>query len=119
MRAFLLCLCVCLSLISCKKEDQGVFIRVRNASQYPLEKIRVNSHEYGALGVGQSSDYQPFSKAGGLPSVTLTAQGEDLASIAINDMPSNDLDPGNYTYVVDVIKGNNGQNQIWTVREKP
>jgi hypothetical protein len=119
MRAFLLCLCVCLSLISCKKEDQGIFIRVRNASPYPLEKILVNWHEYGALGVGQHSEYQPFSKAGQLPSVTLTAQGEDLVSIALNDMPSNDLEPGNYTYVLDVKKGNGGRNQIWTVRENP
>jgi hypothetical protein len=122
MRALLLCLCTCLCLFSCKKEDQGIFIRVRNASQYPLENILLidnPQHNYGALGIGQISDYQSYTRASSLPSATLTVQGEELPHININDMPTAGLGPGHYTYVLDVIKNNSGGNQLLISLEKP
>ena len=98
MRALLLCLCACLCLFSCKKEDpEGILIRVRNASQYPLENILlvdIPQHNYGTLGIGQASDYQSYARASYDPSLTLTAQGEDLGQININDMPARGLEPG-------------------------
>ncbi|MBJ6142214.1 hypothetical protein [Hymenobacter sp. BT559] len=123
MRTLLLCLCACLCLFSCKKEDpEGIFIRVRNASQYPLENIVFvdnPQHTYGALSSGQISDYQSYARASYLPSVTVTAQGEELPHININDMPVAGLEPGRYTYVLDVIKDNRGGNRLTVSLEQP
>jgi hypothetical protein len=123
MRALLFCLCICLLLFSCKKEEPGdIFIRVRNASQYPLENIIVKSRNYGTLAVEQSSDYQLLPVDSSLPGVTLTAQGQQLGLLPLNDMPSAPpaaLEPGRYTYVLDIVKGNNGGNQLAISREKP
>jgi hypothetical protein len=123
MRALLLCLCAYLCLVSCKKEaPEGIFIRVRNASPYPLEKIVVVTnppHTYDALDIGQTSDYQVYTAGSYSPSVTLTAQGEDLLLINLNDMPAAGLEPGHYTYVLDIIKNNVGGNRLATSLEKP
>jgi hypothetical protein len=124
MRALLLCLCACLSLVSCKKEEPvEIFIRVRNASQYPLENIIVKSRSYGALGVGQSSDYQLLQVDDSIPGIILTVQGEQTGLVPLNDMPvtvpTKALKPGRYTYVLAVTKGNNGTYLLAISREEP
>jgi hypothetical protein len=100
-------------LVSCKKEESAdIFIRVHNASQYPLENIVVKSRSYGALGVGQSSACQLLPVDNSIPCITLTVQGTQTGLIPLNDMPltvpTKALKPGRYTYVLDVTKGNGG-----------
>jgi hypothetical protein len=123
MKALLLCLCACLCLFSCKKEEpESIFIRVRNASHYPLENIVVKFRNYGSLGVGQSSDYQPLQVSNSLPTVTLIVQGKTVGFTSVIDGPEGKvvaLEAGRYTYVLDVAKGPNGENGLVVSREKP
>lgn len=110
MRALLLGLCVGLSLGSCQKQDPTpVSIRVRNASPYPLENVVVNTsggkNTYGTVGVGQASAYQPFAYAYPYAFVQSTVQGQELYYQIIDYTGEDRLEPGQYTYVLDVSPG--------------
>jgi hypothetical protein len=123
MKALLLCLCACFCLFSCKKEEpEDIFIRVRNASQYPLENIVVKFRDYGSLSVGQSSDYQPLQVSNSLPTVTLVVQGQARGFTSVIDGPEGKvvaLEAGRYTYVLNVVKTPTGENSLVVTREKP
>jgi hypothetical protein len=117
MRTLLLYLCVCLSLFSCKKEDAtagsgsgAIFIRVRNASQYQFDNIVVTSpggqNTYGTVAIGQSSDYKAFSQAYRYAQLNLAIQGQALQLLPTDYVGETPLQPGRYTYAVDVTNGN-------------
>lgn len=117
MRTLLLCLCVCLSLSSCKKDDAAsgsgsgdIFIRVRNASQYQFDNIIVTSpggqNRYGTVAAGQSSDYKAFSHAYRYAQINLAIPGQSLQLLPTDYVGETPLQPGRYTYAVDVTTGN-------------
>jgi hypothetical protein len=116
MKAALLCLGVGLSLFSCKKEDAtspssgNIFIRVRNASQYQFDDIFVNTsggeNKYGTVAAGQKSDYKAFTKAYKYAYIKLNAQGQALGIQPIDYVGETPLQPGRYTYALDVTSGN-------------
>jgi hypothetical protein len=116
MKATLLCLGIGLSLFSCKKEDAmspgsgDIFIRVRNASQYPFDDIVVNTsggeNKYSTVAAGQKSDYKAFTKAYKYAYVKLNTQGQDLGIQPIDYVGETPLQPGHYTYALDVTTGN-------------
>jgi hypothetical protein len=127
MRYLLLCLCACLSLFACKKEDAGaerdIFIRVSNASQYQFDNIVVKApggeNTYGTVAAGQKSDYKQFTQAYRYAYIKVTAQGQDLVLQPFDYVGETPLTPGQYTYVLDVINGNQNQNQLTIRLEKP
>lgn len=130
MRALLLCLCACLSLFSCKKEDAasgsgagGIFIRVSNASQYQFNNTVIKApggeNNYGTVFIGQKSEYKVFTQAYKYAYIKLTAQGQDLVLQPIDYVGETPLTPGQYTYVLDVVDGSQNQKQLTIRLEKP
>jgi hypothetical protein len=130
MRVLLLCLCASLSLFSCKKEDVDagsssgdIFIRVSNASPYQFNNIEVKApggeHTYGAVAAGQKSAYKQFTKAYRYAYIKLAAQGQDLVLQPFDYVGETPLPPGQYTYVLEVVTGNQNQNQLTIRLEKP
>jgi hypothetical protein len=124
MRTLLLCLCVCLSLFSCKKEGSGdIFIRVRNASQYQFDNIVVKAakgdNSYGNISAGQKSDYKAFEQAYKYAYIELSVQGQKLVLQPTDYVGETPLTPGQYTYVLDVVNGSQNQKRLTIQLEKP
>lgn len=124
MKATLLCLCACLGLFSCTKEDatpESISIRVRNASQYQFDDIVVitpgGENKYGKVGIGQSSEYKSFAQAYPYAYVKLTVQGQELVLQPIDYVGATLLEPGRHTYALDVVNGT--QRRLTISLEKP
>lgn len=107
MKLFLLYFSLCLSLFACKKnEDEGVYIRIRNISAYPFATTYVNTpggdNQYGALSPAQNSDYHAFTKAYRYAYLKASVQGQDLVLQPYDYVGEQPLEPGHYTYIVNV-----------------
>jgi hypothetical protein len=123
MKTILLCLCICLTLFSCRKDDptpEGIFIRVNNASQYPFDTIFVNTsggeNSYGPLGAGQSSACKSFARAYRYAYIKIVVQGQELVWQPFDYVGETPLEPGRYTYVVDVVEAANSSSKQLTLR---
>ncbi|RSK24355.1 hypothetical protein [Hymenobacter metallilatus] len=105
----LLCLC-CIGLLhlSCKKETADeVRIRVKNTSAYRFDAAYVNTNggenDYGSLNAGQVSEYATYRTAYSYAYIKVTINGQELRWQPIDYVGETPLQPGNYTYVVDVV----------------
>jgi hypothetical protein len=123
MKSILLYVCICITLFSCTKDEvtpQGVSIRVSNASQYPFESIFVNTsggeNSYGSLGAGQSSAYKSFARAYRYAYLKIVVQGQELVWQPFDYVGETTLEPGRYTYVVDVVEAANSSSKQLTLR---
>jgi hypothetical protein len=127
MKPLLFYSCLLLGLAACKKETEdpaGVSIRVRNGSAYPFTSLVVNTsggeNNYGALAVGQSSDYAPFTRAYGYAAVKATINGAEVSFMPHDYVGETPLKPGQYTYVVEVVNQANGTPHYLLVKlERP
>jgi hypothetical protein len=107
-RILLLCLCI-VSLLhtSCKKEGPDeIRIRVKNASSYRFESVYVNTsggeNRYGALVTKQVSDYAVYKGAYNYAYIKVMINGREMLLRPTDYVGETPLDPGKYTYVVDV-----------------
>lgn len=115
-------LLLALALPACTKETDpgGVFLRVRNTSPVPLTglvvRLPAGTHRYGALGPGQTSEYNPFAQAYRYATVEATAANEDLRFQPYDYVGEKPLAPGRYTYVLDVEANASGQDRRLSLR---
>ncbi|RSK47758.1 hypothetical protein [Hymenobacter rigui] len=117
MKQLILLLCLCIvSLLhtSCKKEDSGeIRIRVKNASSYRFESVYVNTsggeNEYGPLAAKQVSDYAVYKGAYNYAYIKVVINGREMSLQPTDYVGETPLDPGKYTYVVDVEDLSNGR----------
>jgi hypothetical protein len=127
MKPFLFYCGLLLGLAACQKEKApatGVSIRVRNDSAYAFTSLAVNTsggeNSYGALGPGQSSDYAPFARAYSYAAVKATLNGAEVSFLPYDYVGETPLQPGRYTYVVDVVNQANGTPHYLLIRlERP
>ncbi|MBC6696589.1 hypothetical protein [Hymenobacter sp. BT190] len=110
MKNLLLFLCLMLGCVACKKDDDaspdGVAIRVRNASPYAFESVLVNTSDgensYGALAIGQSTQYKPFASAYSYAYVKVMINGQAVVWQPIDYVGEKKLEDGKYTYVLGI-----------------
>lgn len=125
MRNRLILLCLSLASFlgaSCQKDSEtdDVLIRVRNSSQYRMEQIYVNTsggaNEYGTLRVSEDSEYKVFSKAYSYAYVRMVVNGKEVSVQPTDYVGETPLEPGKYTYVLDVTDVNAGRLSLTLVR---
>ena len=128
LKSLLIFSCLVLGLSSCKKEEgsDGVLIRVRNGSTYSFTALVVqNSRQgglasYGALAPGQISGYTPHTEAYSYSYAKATINGKDVSFVPDDYVGEKLLEPGRYTYVVEVINQADGTpKSLWVRLERP
>jgi hypothetical protein len=92
---------------SCTKEsiDTDIQIRIENTSSYEMENIKVISfgeeYLFGDLAPGAISDYQIFSQAYSYAYIEVFIDGKMYALQPIDFVGEEELDGGQYTYILD------------------
>lgn len=83
-----------------------VEIRITNASSFPFERVDAVFPEddvsFGAIGAHRSSEYRPVSTAYRYAYLEVQINGEELRIQPIDYVGEDPLDPGKYTYVLNV-----------------
>jgi len=91
--------CFC---FACKEDQDGVFIRVTNTSEYQYKNIIVADKSYGDLNPGESSAYQEFIQAAySFDYINVEIDDQDFTIQPIDFLGVPQLENGNYTYSVD------------------
>lgn len=103
-------------LFSNCSDDNELLLRIRNTSDFNYSNIQVSTasddHNYGDLNAGATTDYVPFISAYRYASIILQIDGQTRAIQPYDYTGETLLEPGNYTYEIDV---NNNSNQIGTL----
>jgi hypothetical protein len=109
-----LALALLLSVTNCISAEEpnppsGVQIRIANASSIAISDIDVRfpsqEEKYGALEPGASSEYRDIAMAFRYASVTVKATGQTFSVMAIDYMGEKKLEPGLYTYTLNIHAG--------------
>ncbi len=95
-----------LLFVSCSNDDGpsgDVLIRVENNSIFDFEDVIVGQNEYGDIAVGEYSDYLPFEMAYRYGYIELVGEGESYILQPIDYVGETPLEPGLYTYQLDIL----------------
>jgi len=86
-----------------------VRIRVTNVSAVPYSAITIRfpsqTEDYGALAPGATSDYRDIGLAFRYASATIVAEGQRHRALAADYFNEKRLEPGSYTYTLDIASG--------------
>jgi hypothetical protein len=86
-----------------------VRIRVTNVSAVPYSAITIRfpsqTEDYGALAPGATSDYRDIDLAFRYASATIVAEGQRHRALAADYFNEKRLEPGSYTYTLDIAGG--------------
>jgi hypothetical protein len=118
VKLLLFCAALALGLSACNTDNApdpaptstststDISIRVRNASPYTLATVQVNTsggeRYYSQLLPGQQSNYQTFTYAYRYAYIQAVVAGDALVLRPIDYVGERRLEPGQYTYVLDV-----------------
>lgn len=119
MRSLLLLTLLASLFLGCNPEDDtqapgdspDVFIRIENASNFTYEEILVKideDHEYGNLGAGELSGYQPYEWAYRYAYVELKVEELRLALQPIDYVGETMLAAGYYSYIISLNESSTG-----------
>ena len=95
--------CLFILLVGCAK-DESVSIRVKNISPYDFSSIQVWETKYGRLLSNQTSDYKLYESAYTNNYIKLIIGSDTLEYYLIDIVGPTNLEPGKYTYKIDVIE---------------
>lgn len=102
--------------------ENGVWIRITNASSYDFKNVYVNTgsddHQYGDIPAGQSSAYVEYESAYRYAFVQLQINGDTFNIQPIDYVGETLLENGAYTYEIDADNSNNQYGRLsLTLRE--
>ena len=93
-----------LFLYGCSPENDGIRIRIKNASTFNYENVYVNTsggeYDYGNLQAGETSVYREFELAYQYAYIRLEVNGDTVAIQPIDYVGETPLKNGKYTYEV-------------------
>lgn len=82
---------------------------MENAGAVPLEAVSIGfpqeTEEYGAIGVGEASEYREVDTAYRYAAFQVEAGGESFVRTPIDYVGETPLRPGRYTFVLGVDQG--------------
>jgi heat shock protein HslJ len=91
---------------SLPEAEKPIMIRIHNNSDQNFDSVEVQfptqSEQYGSLAADSSSDYHAISEAYRYAYVKVTIGGEEFVLQPIDYVGESLLDPGEYTYVLDL-----------------
>ena len=88
---------------SCKKDESGIIkIRIKNTSSYYYSNITVSDKNYGNLAPSYYSNYQIFNTAYSYAYVKLNIDTVVFEIIPIDFVGEDNLNGGNYAYLIGV-----------------
>lgn len=119
--------CLVLSFSACKKDkiedqilDGKVNMRIKNVSNYDFKDVQVEHaevHEYGDVNKGDYSAYSSYDELYSYAYVHLKINGEIYQAIPIDFVGETPLEPGKYTYELDIPDIDNHYVSIKLVEE--
>ncbi len=120
------CLCSLLLVLAmefagCSKDDAAVQLRIENQSTYTFSAIEVQwsqpKIEFGNLAAGQKSAYQEVQGAYRYGYIKLLIGSDEFVLQPIDYVGETQLEPGAYTYALDVTDYDNRRLQLTLVKD--
>jgi hypothetical protein len=108
-RSLLLAAILALAVSACTNPFASpgtVYVRVENATAYTLQDVVVGfpsgTERYGSLAAGERSAFRRVGRAYGYAYVEVRVEGRTLVQQPIDYVGESLLEPGRYTYVLDI-----------------